>query len=138
MKPSWKPNYEQMIPFTVRSIVDLNFMSKAAVSSNSIQNCFCAIGIIELSQMPSQAIKSKVVYRWGCFRSGYITVKVWVDQTGYVPGETILFRVYLENESQTAILGSTVSFIEVFKALLSFSSYCPDCPNFLTLLYYFV
>jgi hypothetical protein len=31
LKPSWKPNYECVISFTVRTIVDLNTIPKAAV-----------------------------------------------------------------------------------------------------------
>lgn len=63
--------------------------------------------------MPTHSISTKTVFRWFCCPSGLITVKVWLDRTGYVPGDTILLNADVENESQTALLGSTVSFIEV-------------------------
>nr|CAH0099588.1 unnamed protein product [Daphnia galeata] len=92
LKPSWKPNYECVISFTVRTIVDLNTIPKAA--------------------MPTQSIKTKPVFRWFCCRSGLITVKVYLHRTGYVAGETILLHADVDNQSQTTLLGSTVSLIE--------------------------
>ena len=44
LKPSWKPNYEHVIAFTVRSIVDLNLIPKAAVRFSFLKlfdSCFC-------------------------------------------------------------------------------------------------
>ncbi|EFX73485.1 hypothetical protein DAPPUDRAFT_325266 [Daphnia pulex] len=92
LKPSWKQNYEYVISFTVRTIVDLNAIPKAA--------------------MPTQSIKAKPVFRWLCCRSGLITVKVYLHRTGYVAGETILLHADVDNQSQTTLLGSTVSLIE--------------------------
>jgi hypothetical protein len=64
--------------------------------------------------MPTQSIKAKPVFRWLCCRSGLITVKVYLHRTGYVAGETILLHADVDNQSQTTLLGSTVSLIEVF------------------------
>ncbi|KAK4031038.1 hypothetical protein OUZ56_024549 [Daphnia magna] len=53
LKPSWKPNYEYVLAFTVKTIVDLNTIPKAA--------------------LPTQSIKTKSVFRWFCCRSELIT-----------------------------------------------------------------
>lgn len=92
LKPSWKPNYEYVLAFTVKTIVDLNTIPKAA--------------------LPTQSIKSKPVFRWFCCRSGLITVTLYLDRTGYVAGETILLHADVDNQSMTTLLGATVFLIE--------------------------
>jgi hypothetical protein len=117
LKPSWKPNYECVISFTVRTIVDLNTIPKAAVIYFiNFKYLFSKILLWNLYtyQMPTQSIKTKPVFRWFCCRSGLITVKVYLHRTGYVADETILLHADVDNQSQTTLLGSTVSLIEVF------------------------
>lgn len=70
--------------------------------------------------MPTQSIKTKPVFRWLCCRSGLITVKVYLHRMGYVAGETILLHADVDNQSQTTLLGSTVSLIEVFDLIKFF------------------
>ena len=57
------------------------------------------------------------------FKSGLITVKVYLHRTGYVAGETILLHADVDNQSQTTLLGSTVSLIEVIFTLVSFYTF---------------
>ncbi|KAK4028277.1 hypothetical protein OUZ56_017557 [Daphnia magna] len=92
LKPSWKPNYEYVLAFTVKTIVDLNTIPKAA--------------------LPTQSIKTKPVFPWFCCRSGLITVTLYLDRTGYVAGETILLHADVDNQSMTTLLGATVFLIE--------------------------
>lgn len=76
--------------------------------------------------MPTESIKTKTVFRWGCCRSGDLTVKIWLERAGYVPGETILLYADLDNQSHSTVLGSSVSFIEVrisFSKLLNLSKF---------------
>ncbi len=46
-------------------------------------------------------------------KSGLITAKYWIEQSGYVPGQTLHFNGDVENRSGKVMNGSRVRFIEV-------------------------
>ena len=72
-------------------------------------------------QMPAKNEDSKTICCW-CCQSGPITAYVWIEKSGYVSGEPILFCGQVENHSRSRLLSTSVQLVEA------------SCPNLTFLL----
>ncbi|XP_046337176.2 arrestin domain-containing protein 2-like isoform X1 [Haliotis rufescens] len=83
----WKFNHETKRMFTVICILDLN----------QDQNV----------RIPAQCAKSKTLCCW-CCASGPISANFSIDRQGYVPGEAIILKAEIDNQSNRRIKSSSV------------------------------
>ena len=112
MKPKW--------PFQSWTDLntDLNTVSLANVSLSwkvsrnwsQLLNQFVWI-IHQWQQEPAQVTDSKTICCW-CCASGPISARVWIDRTGYVPGQLVPFCAQVENRSGRQMLGSKVQLVQ--------------------------
>ena len=62
--------------------------------------------------MPTSSTATKTLGCW-CCKSGPITAKAWLSQTGHVPGQTLYLNAEVENCSGKKMRGSRVQLVEV-------------------------
>ncbi len=62
--------------------------------------------------MPTSSTATKTLGCW-CCKSGPITAKAWLSQTGHVPGQTLYLNAEIENLSRKKMRGSKVQLVEV-------------------------
>ena len=70
-------------------------------------------------QMPTSSTATKTLGCW-CCKSGPITAKAWLSQTGHVPGQTLYFNAEVENLSGKKMRGSRVQLVEVSAEIYMF------------------
>jgi len=69
--------------------------------------------------MPTSSTATKTLGCW-CCKSGPITAKAWLSQTGHVPGQTLYFNAEVENLSGKKMRGSRVQLVEVSAEIYMF------------------
>ncbi|XP_046337202.1 arrestin domain-containing protein 3-like [Haliotis rufescens] len=83
----WKFDHETKRPFTVICLLDLNRDPNAMI--------------------PAQGANSKTLCCW-CCASGPISANFSIDRQGYVPGEAIILKAEIDNQSNRRIKSSSV------------------------------
>lgn len=64
------------------------------------------------AQEPLERTDSKTVCCW-CCQSGPITARCWLAQTGYAPGQAVLFNGHVDNKSRSPLVATRLELVEV-------------------------
>lgn len=91
LKRSWKTDLKFKTAFTVNTIVDLNLNPEA--------------------QVVGKVSKRKTNNGFFC-SSGPLSSNIWVEKTGYVPGEDILFCADVDNQTGNKFKASRIQLVE--------------------------